>query len=619
MSLRTASILLLPQPHRTLRRPRSEGEDGLGRSYPRRLQVPPHLRLQKQMSLFLLQRMSLQITVRKKTMAMRTLHLFLPLYLRPLNDKRLALESLAQYAMYRLVPIATSSQPRYQADFSDEQDETQPAHGPIYVKRNTPPSDDDLFGLLAAEKKLKNIRQRRTAVESSRAPGGTRAPLGMLALDEVPSVAVSIPDRLPTPIPSDDDHNIDDLYLDVDPVRAGASHLEDSDELEEEDKENVPTEDYDLNEDKENMCPPHLVSDNFKENDAPVEGSGSEPDDAVDENENENENSIAPILLASVRKTGLDQLLESPSSSSGSPTHALRTPHKHRSAHHRSPLPTPHFSDGGLSDEPGMMGSDERDDSPSPVKKPSALRAAAARGRAVAPAQDKGKGKERAGPSKPRQPLATLEYEDPYAEPPKVAGKKRTRGQEKESEEDSDPKVAVRKLEALLPKRPKRKARAAGEASGTRAEAAKKGKGKGRENVPESTESGSGSEDEDDSAGSDSSPPKPPARAARGRGRGRGRGTGRGRGRGRAGAPAANGRPAAAKPASRGRSTSRGRPPASKDKGKKRAIEEVDPDEDEADGLVMVLQERAQKRQERMEYFKKLQEYSLEKEDVYVI
>ncbi|KAM5545130.1 hypothetical protein V8D89_001241 [Ganoderma adspersum] len=513
------------------------------------------------------------------------------------------------------VPVATSSQPRYQADFSDQPDENQPARGPVYVKRNTPPSDDDLFGLLAAEKKLKTIRQRRTALESSRAPGGTRAPLGTLALDEVPSIAVSIPDRLPTPIPSDDDHNIDDLYLDVDPVRPGPSHLDDSDGLEDdgENKENVPTDDYDLNEDKENMRPPYLAPDDRQEDDATGEGSSSEIDNLLDENED----SIAPILLASARKTGLDQLLESPSSSSGSPTtHALRTPHKHRSAHHRSPLPTPHFSDGGLSDDFGAGGSDVRDESPSPVKKPSVVRgaAAAARGRAVAAALDKGKGKEKAGPSKLRQPLATLEYEDPYAEPPKVAGKKRTRGvakekeKEKESEEDSDPKAAVRRLEALLPKRPKKKARA-GEASGSRAEVVKKGKGKGkgRENVPESTESGSGSEEEHDS---DSSPPTPPPRATRGRGRGRGRGTGRGRGRGRAGAPVANGRSAAAKPATRGRSTLRGRPPASKDKGKKRAIEEVDPDEDE---------ERARKREERIEYFRKLQEYSLEKEDVYVI
>ena len=488
------------------------------------------------------------------------------------------------------IPIATSSQPRYQADFSDQPDEAQPAHGPVYVKRDTPPSDDDLFGLLAAERKLKTIRQRRTAIESSRAAGGVRAPLGTLALDEVPSVAVSIPDRLPTPIPSDDDHNIDDLYLDVDPVRPGPSHLDDSDTLEDENKENVPTEDYDLNEDKENMCPPHLVFDDFKEDDGPGSGSGSERDDVIDENEN----SIAPILLVSARKMGLDQLLESPSSSSDSPTHALRTPHKHRSAHHRSPLPTPHFSDGGLLDDPGMMGSDLRNESPSPVKKPSAVRPADAKGKAVDKDKGKGKGREKAGPSKPRQPLATLEYEDPHAEPPKVAGKKRARGVEKEkekekkeksSEEDSDPKAAVRRLEALLPKRPKKKVRV-GEASGTRGEVVKKGKGKGkgkrRENVPESTESRSVSEDEDDGMRSDSSPPTPPARAARGRGRGRGRGgRGQGRGRGRGAAAVSNARTAVAKPASRGRSTSRGRPPASKDKGKKRAIEEVDPDEDE--------------------------------------
>ena len=210
-------------------------------------------------------------------------------------------------------------------------------------------------------------------------------------------MAVSIPDRLPTPIPSDDEHNIDDLYLDVDPVRPGPSHLEDSDELEDEDedKENVPTDDYDLNEDKENMRPPHLAPDDLHEDeDAPVEGSSSEIDNMLDETEN----SIAPILLASARKTGLDQLLESPSSSSGSPTaHALRTPHKHRSAHHRSPLPTPHFSDGGLSGDVEVGGSDVRDESPSPIKKPSVVRGAAAgaargRGRAVA-VLDKGKGK----------------------------------------------------------------------------------------------------------------------------------------------------------------------------------------------------------------------------------
>ena len=422
------------------------------------------------------------------------------------------------------VSVATSSQPRYQADFSSGQpDENQPARGPVYVKRDTPPSDDDLFGLLAAEKKLKTIRQPRTALESSRAPGGTRAPLGTFALDEVPSVAVSIPDRLPTAIPSDDDHNIDDRYLDVEPVRPSPSHLDDSDELEDDDKENVPTDDYDLHEDRENMRPPHLAPDDLHghEDAPPSEGSSSEMDNMFDETEN----SIAPILLASARKT---VLLESLSSSSGSPTHALRTPHKYQSAHHRSPPPTPHSPTESYQRILGLgvpaCATSRR--APSSSRR-SCVGQRQRRGKAVV-VWDKGKGKEKAAPSKPRQPLATLEYEDPYAEPPKVAGKNRTPGvererekeKEKSNEEDSDPKAELRRLEALLPKRLKQKAWA-GEASGSRVEVETKGegKGKGRENVQESTESGSGSGEEHDS---DSSPPTPPQRAARERGRGRG-------------------------------------------------------------------------------------------------
>ncbi|KAI0800407.1 hypothetical protein C8Q74DRAFT_412102 [Fomes fomentarius] len=484
------------------------------------------------------------------------------------------------------VPVASSSQPqpyryRFSSDEPDENQENHPVAGPSYVRRDKPHDDDDPFGLLAAEKKIKAMRQRREPVESSRAPGAPRAPLGTLAIDEVPS-SVAIPERLPTPLPSDD-HNIDDLYVDVDPVPAGPSRIDDSDDLEDEDKENVPTQDYDLNEDKENMRPPHLVLDDYRENDAPedvlMDVGESEMDDR------ENVPSIPPLLLASAKK-GLDELLEAPSSSSASPTHALRTPHKHRSAHNRTPLPTPHFSDGGLSDSPLTSRSfGVRNSSPSPVK-PSAARpstSAAAISRPV------------------RQPLATLELEDPESPVPaaaKVAGKKRTRAQAEESSEDSDPRAAVRRLEALLPKRSKTRATAASKAArGGRGGA--KGKGKERENIPMS---GENSEEEDDD--SDSSPPKPPARAPRGRGRGAARGRGRGRGRATT-TPTTSARPRS----TRGRSTSRGRP-ASKGKGKEKAVEEVDPEEDE---------ERARQREARKEYFRKLQEYSLEKEDVYVI
>ncbi|KAI0691924.1 hypothetical protein C8T65DRAFT_699670 [Cerioporus squamosus] len=167
-----------------------------------------------------------------------------------------------------------------------------------------------------------------------------------------------------------------------------------------------------------------------------------------------------------------------------------------------------------------------------------------------------------------RQPLGTLELEDP--ESPKVAGKKRTRAQAEESSEDTDPRAAVRRLEALLPKRSKTRAMTATKAA--RGRAAVRSKGKGRENIPQSE---STSEIGDDN---NSSPPKAPAtRGARGRGAGQGQG--RGQGRGRAAAPLPTGIRAA--PAvTRGRSTSRGRP-VSKGKGKEKAVEEADPEEDE--------------------------------------
>ncbi|KAI0753514.1 hypothetical protein C8Q80DRAFT_1267902 [Daedaleopsis nitida] len=474
------------------------------------------------------------------------------------------------------VPIASSSQPaahqyRFSSDGPEEDQENNA--GPVYVRRNNP-SDADPFGLLAAEKKIKAMRQRRAAVESSRAPGAARAPLGTLALDEVPS-SVPIPDRLPTPIPSDDDHNIDDLYLDVDPDLPEPPHLLEEEEFEDEDKENVPTDDYDLNEDKENMRPPHLVSDDYKENDPPHEDVIMGDEEREGQEDQENGPSVPPLLLASAKKH-LDELLEQPSSSSASPSHALRTPHKPRGAHQRTPLPTPHYSECGLSDSP-LTGRSVamRNSSPSPIKPSVAARVSAA-----------------AKPKIIRQPLATLELEEPDDQPLKVAGKKRTRAQaeHEQTSEDSDPRAAVRKLEALLPKRSSKAratvaakaARGKGKSVAGRESAAGKGKGKGkeRENLPSSESSNSSDAENED----DSSPPRAPP--ARGRGRGA----------------------AAVRSRVRGRSVSRGRP-ASKGKGKGKAMD-VDPEEDE---------ERARQRRERLEYYRKLQEYSLEKEDVYVI
>ncbi|KAI0667063.1 hypothetical protein C8Q78DRAFT_1056268 [Trametes maxima] len=511
-------------------------------------------------------------------------------------------------------PIAGSSralpQPYRNSDFDMQE---APPRGPIYVAK-VQVSDDDPFGLLAAERNLKAMRERRAKVKSSRAPGARRAPLGTLALDEVPS-DVPIPDHLPTPLPSDDDHNIDDLYLDVDPVRSDiprTMHVDEEMEVDEElgdieddDKENVPTADYDLDEDKENLRPPHLAFSNHKEN-GPLHDNSSDVDEEnmlpLDLEADENGDISLPPLLVASAKRGLDELF-APSSSSASPTHALRTPHKHRSAHKRTPLPTPHFSDDGFSDSPlTAKSAGRRDSSPSPVKPAS---------RHVARAK--------AGPSVARRPLATIDVEmedEPEAEPevqesPTVAARKRTRAQAVPSEDDSDPRAAVRKLESMLPKRSKMRARSSATARGGMAVGRGRGRGRGggRGRGRPAAVNGKGkaradpvdgeTNSEESNAESDTSPPK--AKIARtARGSGRGRGTSRGRARGRSAAPIST----SSRPESK-----RGRP-TSKGKGKERAVEEVDPDEDE---------ERARRRQERIEYFRKLQEYSIEKEDVYVI
>lgn len=244
-----------------------------------------------------------------------------------------------------------------------------------------------------------------------------------------------------------------------------------------------------------------------------------------------------------------------------------------------------------------------------------------------------------------RKPLAPIEIEVDDApadseEPPKVAGKKRTRAQAAvPSGSDSDPRAAVRRLESLLPKRSK--TRVAATARGT-VPSRGRGRGaaaKGKARAAPVESASEGDEESDAEEDSDTSPPK--AKMAKTtRGTGRGRGTSRGRPRGRAAAPVSargrsvapastrdrsaapvgvNGRPAS----KRGRSTSKG-------KGKERA-EEIDPEEDEVRTAISLMccvrvlmvfcavQERARKREERLEYFRQLQEYSIEKEDVYVI
>ncbi|TBU22598.1 hypothetical protein BD311DRAFT_742892 [Dichomitus squalens] len=418
------------------------------------------------------------------------------------------------------------------AEFSDEADENEPIR---YPKRKTPPGDDDLFGLLAAEKKLKTIRQQRMPV--------------------------------------------------YDPVRPGLSHVDEEDAIEDEDKDNLPTEVYNLSEKGENICPPHLGFNDIKEHDPPPDG----PDRALHDNETDKNvasASVAPILLASAKTMfGLDQLLAEPSSSSGpSRMHALRNPHNPRSAQQRSPLPTPHFSHDGdvLGDSPATThvfgGVAMARAKPEPVQTICYCEGQGQGPMARDPvlAQDKGK----AEPSKIGQPLAALEDEDPYAEPAKVAGKKRTRAQVGPTQ--AGRRARVRNFGAAVAE----------------------------------MENRSGSRHNDEGMGSDSPPLKASTHAARERGRGRERGGGGG-GRGQGTAPAPNGHMSV--PGSRGRSTWQGRPPTSKGKGKEWATDQVDPSQDEVrtetsseivDWKLMnvYLQERLWNWQEQLEYFKKLQE-----------
>ncbi|KAM5545122.1 hypothetical protein V8D89_001233 [Ganoderma adspersum] len=190
----------------------------------------------------------------------------------------------------------------------------------------------------------------------------------------------------------------------------------------------MPIDEYNLNQNvnEENMLPPCLTLNDvdFMQNDVPC------PRSKADNTMEQDENSLG--LIISTWNIVLDPLLQSPELSLGSPTHTPRTPHR-RSTHDSSPLPTPHFSDGGFSDNLGMIGSDVHDDSPDLVK----LRCHTAQQ----------KGREKVDLSKPHQPLTTLEYEDLYAEPASVVGEKRTyeqigRQKEKPSEEDSDRKLS---------------------------------------------------------------------------------------------------------------------------------------------------------------------------------
>ncbi|KAH9925913.1 uncharacterized protein BXZ73DRAFT_103083 [Epithele typhae] len=416
----------------------------------------------------------------------------------------------------------------------------------IYAERkeSDESDEDDPFGLLATTTKGKAQATKTTV------------PWWM------PSAAL-VPKKVPTPLPSDDSQFDDnDLYLDVDPAPP-TSRLEfggDEEDMEENgDKENEP--DWLQFDDTENAA---LDVEEENDENAPPPPPPNDPHAAA--------NTSAPLLA---RPEALALLLAEPSPSpTSSEERTPSTPHKLH-VHQHPPLPSPAFS-ASPSDEGLDLAEWEthrtrpRPRPPLPHAGPSIVRPAV------------------------RQPLATLELE-PEEPPSPVEREEKESGPSAQSS-DSDPRNAVRRLEALLPKRSKTRAgdtassspSTAGEEEGQRegegeakakvretrksaragpstvtrgrkenVSVVLKGKGKERErevSVEESTSA------DGESGSDDTSPPRPPPAGVEGQGKAR--------------------------------------------------EEEIDPEEDE---------ERARKRQERLEYFRKLDGYSLEKEDVYVV
>ncbi|PIL32864.1 hypothetical protein GSI_04982 [Ganoderma sinense ZZ0214-1] len=130
---------------------------------------------------------------------------------------------------------------RYQMDAVDQLDQTQSIHRPVYVKDSTLRADDLPRRRSRGFVNAKQLLSHRELAARHR----------LHALDEVASLVVAIPSRLPTPIPSDDDP---DPYREVDSVRSDPPRVEDSGELEDGDKVTMDAS-------EENTGPPHLVSD----------------------------------------------------------------------------------------------------------------------------------------------------------------------------------------------------------------------------------------------------------------------------------------------------------------------------------------------------------------------
>lgn len=441
----------------------------------------------------------------------------------------------------------------------DDKENTAAPPAPLQKERSRS-SEDDPFGFLAAERKLKMLRR-----EKGQGSVQGRRPLGTLSVSRrTPSAGPSTaPLQLPTPDGDSDadEEPGDDRFMGVGSPGLAQEELPDpgpsdpivppayddhSDALSYADPEDVVMDTGDLEDnDKENAAP-----------DAPAESIPASPE-------------VAPP----------------------------RTPHKPKSARKRSPLPTPHFecdsSEVGEGTPSRSMGPIEELELPSPPPARMPLPSSAARDDDAV---------EDALGAEPAQEGESEDMDEQKEETPKPSAPV-TRKRRREQAEDEDPVKAAKKLEKLLPRRPVKRAKRAsaeeseeeeplakrtrgrgrGKSRGAARGAAGRGRGRGKgkaraEEAVSGQESGTESDEEEE----EDVKPKPSSsrgRATRGRGAPSSRGSSRGRGRGTSSRP----------PSSSTRITrSRSQKPPSKSKpeskGKKRAREEdeeIDIEEDE--------------------------------------
>ncbi|KAI0937831.1 hypothetical protein AcW1_003886 [Taiwanofungus camphoratus] len=357
----------------------------------------------------------------------------------------------------------------------------------FYVHKDKVSEEEDPFGFFATENKLKALRAQHPLRSGQSSRKGKepavpcRAPLGTLSLVEpTPLSALTASAQPPSP---EDEHDIDDFYLDIYSPRPGG-------ELLTEDVHAVPKQ---------------------------SPGLGSVSDNDVDEDKE----NAAPLPAPALIPSALLPFSIAPSSSSSADP--LRTPHKPRSARKRMPLPSVTFSRSGSSSSPAV--SEMRSLVPDNLSSPSPSKASAAR-RASGPLPLVRGSASLHRASAATHNVAKDDVNDKENELPRLTGKRR-RAADAGSDSEVDPIIKSRRLEELLPKRPAKRP--------TRTTA---GRGRGRAKVQVSEMESDGGNDSN--TDEDAEINKKRSTSERGRGRSRGRGRGRGKGRG----AAASSRPA---------------------------------------------------------------------------